>query len=40
MYYKDKTTALAYYEKYLESDDTIRKAREYARSRMQDMGKF
>jgi tetratricopeptide (TPR) repeat protein len=40
LYYKDKTTALAYYEKYLESDDTIRKAREYARSRMQDMGKF
>ena len=40
IYYKDKATALAYYQKYLESDDTIRLAREYARRRMQDMGKF
>jgi len=40
IYYKDKTLALEYYEKYLESDDTIRLAREYARKRMQDMGKF
>jgi len=40
VYYKDKKLALEYYEKYLESDDTIRLAREYARKRMQDMGKF
>ncbi|HKZ36146.1 MAG TPA: tetratricopeptide repeat protein, partial [Chryseolinea sp.] len=40
IYYKDKTTALAYYQKYLESDDTIRLAKEYARKRMQDMGVF
>lgn len=39
-YYKDKTTAAAYYQKYLESDDTIRRAKEYARKRMQDMGYF
>jgi tetratricopeptide (TPR) repeat protein len=40
VYYRDKTTALEYYKKYLESDDTIRLAREYARKRMQDMGHF
>lgn len=40
VYYKDKATALLYYQKYLESDDTIRVAREYARKRMQDMGIF
>jgi tetratricopeptide (TPR) repeat protein len=40
VYYKDKATALSYYEKYLESDDTIRRAKEYAKKRMQDMGKF
>lgn len=40
VYYKDKKLALEYYEKYLESDDTIRLAREYAKRRMQDMGKF
>ncbi len=40
VYYKDKATALAYYEKYLESDDTIRRAKEYAKKRVQDMGKF
>jgi tetratricopeptide (TPR) repeat protein len=40
VYYKDKATAAAYYRKYLESDDTIRLAREYAKRRMQDMGHF
>ena len=40
VFYKDKTTALAYYQKYLKSDDTIRRAKEYARKRMQDMGLF
>jgi tetratricopeptide (TPR) repeat protein len=40
VYYKDKATALAYYRRYLESDDTIRLAKEYARKRMQDMGDF
>lgn len=40
VYYKDKATAAAYYQRYLESDDTIRLAREYAKKRMQDMGHF
>jgi tetratricopeptide (TPR) repeat protein len=40
IFYKDKSTALLYYEKYLQSEDTVRLAREYARLRMQDMGKF
>lgn len=40
VYYKDKSTAVAYYQRYLESDDTIRLAREYAKKRMQDMGHF
>jgi tetratricopeptide (TPR) repeat protein len=40
VYYKDKAMAVAYYQKYLASDDTIRQAREYARKRMQDMGHF
>jgi tetratricopeptide (TPR) repeat protein len=40
VYYKDKATALAYYKKYLQSDDTIRLSKEYAKKRMQDMGDF
>jgi tetratricopeptide (TPR) repeat protein len=40
VYYKDKSMAVTYYQKYLESEDTIRLAREYARQRMQDMGHF
>jgi tetratricopeptide (TPR) repeat protein len=40
LYYKDKTTALVYYEKYLESNDTIKRTKEFARKRMQEMGKF
>ena len=39
-YYKDKTLATEYYKKYLESDDTIRRTKEYARKRLQDMGHF
>jgi tetratricopeptide (TPR) repeat protein len=38
VYYKDKAQALAYYKKYLESDDTIRLAKEYSRRRVQAMG--
>ena len=40
VYYKDKRTAVEFYRRYLESDDTIRLAREYAKKRMQDMGYF
>ncbi len=40
VYYKDKATALEYYKKYLESDDTVRLAREYAKQRLADMGEF
>lgn len=40
VYYKDKATALTYYQKYLESDDTTRLAKEYAKKRVQDMGIF
>ena len=40
VYYKDKRTAVEFYRRYLESDDTIRLAREYAKKRMQDMGHF
>jgi tetratricopeptide (TPR) repeat protein len=38
VYYKDKAQALAYYRKYLESDDTIRRAKEYSRSRIRAIG--
>jgi len=38
VYYKDKAQALAYYKKYLESDDTIRLAKEYSRRRVQAIG--
>jgi tetratricopeptide (TPR) repeat protein len=38
VYYKDKAQALAYYKKYLESDDTIRLAKEYSRRRIQAIG--
>jgi tetratricopeptide (TPR) repeat protein len=34
VYYKDKTTAIAYYKQYLLSDDTIKIAREYSRHRL------
>ena len=35
IYYKDKATARAYYYKYLNSDDTIRIAKEYSRYRVE-----
>jgi len=34
VYYKDKSTAIAYYRQYLASDDTIRIAKEYTRHRL------
>jgi tetratricopeptide (TPR) repeat protein len=34
VYYKDKSTAIAYYRQYLASDDTIRIAKEYSRHRL------
>jgi tetratricopeptide (TPR) repeat protein len=34
VYYKDKSTAIAYYRQYLASDDTIRIAKEYSRHRI------
>lgn len=40
IYYKDKTTALLHYQKYLESKDTNKRIKELARKRMQEMGKF
>ena len=40
IYYEDKATALLYYQKYLESADTIKRAKEYSRKRLQEMGKF
>ena len=40
VYYEDKGTALLYYQKYIESDDTIRVARKYALERLRDAGQF
>lgn len=34
VYYKDKTTAIAYFKKYLNSDDTIKLARDYTKTRL------
>jgi hypothetical protein len=34
VYFKDKSTAIAYYKRYLASDDTIKLAREYAKRRL------
>jgi tetratricopeptide (TPR) repeat protein len=34
VYYKDKSTAMAYYRQYLASNDTIRIAKEYSRHRL------
>ncbi len=34
IYFKDKSTAIAYYKRYLASDDTIKLAREYAKRRL------
>lgn len=37
VYYKDKTTAISYFKRYLDSDDTIKVAREYTRSRLNEL---
>lgn len=37
VYYKDKTQAIAYFKRYLNSDDTIRLAREYSRLRLDEL---
>lgn len=38
VYYKDKSTAIAYYRQYLASSDTIRLAKEYSRHRLNTLG--
>lgn len=40
VYYKDKTPALIYYKKYLNSDDTIQIAKEYSRHRLSVLSDF
>jgi tetratricopeptide (TPR) repeat protein len=37
VYYKDKAQAIAYFKKYLESDDTIKLTREYSRARVNEL---
>jgi tetratricopeptide (TPR) repeat protein len=37
VYYKDKAQAIAYFRKYLESDDTIKLAREYSMARVNQL---
>ena len=37
VFYKDKAQAIAYFKRYLESDDTIKLAREYSRSRVTEL---
>jgi tetratricopeptide (TPR) repeat protein len=37
VYYKDKAQAIAYYKRYLNSDDTIKIAREYTRYRLDEL---
>jgi tetratricopeptide (TPR) repeat protein len=37
VYYKDKAQAIAYFKRYLESEDTVRLAREYSRERMNEL---
>lgn len=39
-FYKDKSSAIAYYKKYLSSDDTIKVTREYSQQRMQQLTDF
>jgi tetratricopeptide (TPR) repeat protein len=34
VYFKDKSTAIAYYKRYLATDDTIKLAREYSKRRL------
>jgi tetratricopeptide (TPR) repeat protein len=40
VYYKNKSKALEYYKKYLNSEDTTRIVRDFAKRRMRDIGKF
>ncbi len=40
VYYKDKTQAIAYYKRYLNSDDTIKVAKEYTRSRLDELSVY
>ncbi len=37
IYFKDKSTAIAFYKRYLASDDTIKLAREYAKRRLDSL---
>ena len=37
VFYKDKAQAIEYYRRYLESDDTIKLAREYSRQRLNEL---
>jgi len=37
VYYKDKTQAIAYFRKYLDSDDTVKLAREYSRYKLNEL---
>jgi tetratricopeptide (TPR) repeat protein len=39
-YYKDKTQAIAYYKRYLKSDDTIKIAKEYTRYRLDELSVY
>jgi tetratricopeptide (TPR) repeat protein len=39
-YYKDKTQAIAYYKRYLNSDDTIKIAKEYTRTRLDELSVY
>jgi tetratricopeptide (TPR) repeat protein len=40
VYYKDKSQAIAYYKRYLNSDDTIKLAREYTRLRLDELSVY
>lgn len=40
IYYKDKSQAIAYYKRYLSSDDTIKIAKEYTRYRLDELSVY
>lgn len=40
VYYKDKTQAITYYKRYLNSDDTIKIAKEYTRYRLDELAVY
>jgi tetratricopeptide (TPR) repeat protein len=40
VYYKDKSQAIAYYKRYLNSDDTIKIAKEYTRYRLDELSVY